>query len=371
VIAVKRDGELGAARLARQAGQEESASWVNIFETISKASRRLLEPIATQYLAELFREEPALVTAFWESVVEGDADWPTPEADTFNVRAEVGRADRRRIDLVITDDRRPQNSIGVEVKLYEDSVELGQLAAYATDPAKGSRLVFLTPFTRERFPDLANGSNAVKEFEAFKRNYPTGRHLSLLDLAELPVTVTDMHWPAFQAFVRGICTKRTFESRQGKPLWTFFPEPTVLAANEALEQGSIAVDVDGCINLREIADPDAIVTVLRIFANSAVASRRSQGKSTFTGNKQKFLSGPAGAIHEALFRFVDGCSCAKLRGSDDYAVVITLHGEGDVSLLQSDGLDKIILNHLPWAPEPILVQPDWPAEQTLTLIPRP
>jgi hypothetical protein len=336
---------------------------MNIFEVAAATCRP--EPIATGFLTELAREEPDFFAALWTLLVNADPGWPAPAPDAAKIDDEVvlfnaddvGVFSGERIDIVASDDSRPTHSVSAELKLFESSVRVGQLDTYARSPLAGSRMVFITPFNRARFPEVADTSLAVREFEAFAARHPERMplHLSLLDVVELDVAVRDPHWPEFQRFVRRLCVPRVFGGMARSPLLDFFDEASVTASRESLLR-SAAVSTDGRIDVDGIQNPRAFADALAILVRSDAVSHGVNRPNDLTPRVAAALAAAADTdVHDAIFALTAQHRGAWVAGRYDYGLRVALskRASSNVSILQTNfRRNCIVLNHWPWLPVP-------------------
>lgn len=257
------------------------------------------------------------------------------------------------------------HSAGTELKLLESSVEFGQMDRYARSPRAGTRMVYLTPFTRTRFPELDRRSRAIREFETFAAKHPerVPLHVSLLDVIELAVDVQEPPWPEFQEFVRGLCVAPTGVTTMARePLYDFVGQAATAGSWQALRAAGITVRADGAIDVDSISDPQQLVAALEIVVRSEAVSRGANRQNQLTPRMQMLFRGaPCPAVHDALFALAMGHPGAWVAGANDYAFNLALrkHRSGKVSILQSDiKNNRLWLNHLPWVAGPGVVVND-------------
>jgi hypothetical protein len=102
-----------------------------MFETIELTTVRC-EPVITQYVGDLLRDERPFLEAFWtlavEVILSGRCQSLMPCRSRTRVFLDFGQ----RIDLKLNDKHRPIHSIGTEVKARDSFVEFGQLNRYAS-----------------------------------------------------------------------------------------------------------------------------------------------------------------------------------------------------------------------------------------------
>ena len=223
---------------------------MNIFEVIGRT-----EPIHTRFLVAALRESAdnhhSLFRAVWRLVAP--PGWEVPERPEITAEEDLNRG---RIDVTIRDNER-RRIVGIEVKTVESSKEEGQLKRYLKglrDKYKGTdiAIAYLTPFNKERATRPPDNSDAIRtlptvqEFKKFAASFPNARHVSWLDVADIP-WVSNALWEQHREYVRNHISAQK-ELQRNRTLDVFFgPEPAQ-AFMEALDQLGVRVDVTCPLN---------------------------------------------------------------------------------------------------------------------------
>ena len=186
---------------------------LNIFEVIGKTTSRI-EPFHSEFLGEALRVsvsgDRSLFDAVWRLAAPADWDMPhSPRIETEE-KAEKDKKDAtggQRIDISIHDDER-RRLLGIEVKTTKASAKKGQLEGYLDglsdkygyDKKDEDRIAitYLTPFNRKRAGDAANSLPTVEKFQQVHGN---ARHISWLDIAEIPWDGNEL-WRQHQAYIQ-------------------------------------------------------------------------------------------------------------------------------------------------------------------------
>ncbi len=164
---------------------------MNIFETIQKAGA-LNERCHSYFLADALQEsvsedgDRSLFDGVWKLIAP--PDWKVPRYPKISPEdvLETGR-----IDIVIRTEGQGGLIVGMEVKTTDDSVEDGQLEKYRLGlkkkyPISDLAMAYLTPFNRDRAGERADSLRTIREFDDFAKNFEQARHISWLDVADIP-----------------------------------------------------------------------------------------------------------------------------------------------------------------------------------------
>ena len=181
---------------------------MNIFETIQKAGA-LNERCHSHFLADALEEsvskdgDRSLFDEVWKLIAPPDWDVPTYPEITPEYELDKGR-----IDIVIQSKNEGESGrvVGIEVKTNEESVESGQLEKYReglanTFPDADLAMAYLTPFNRERAGERADSLRTIREFDDFAKNFDKARHISWLDVADIPWD-GNLLWEQHREYVR-------------------------------------------------------------------------------------------------------------------------------------------------------------------------
>ena len=178
---------------------------VNIFGTIKTVTSRI-EPLHSQYLADALSEsltgDRALFDGFWR--LAAPQGWDVPKQAVITTEDSLGR-ERGRIDVCINTTN-PPRALGVEVKTTDSSATEGQLQRYLdglkeTHSDRAVSVAYLTPFNRKRAGEFASQLPTVEEHDRFSGTFPDSRHVSWLDVAEIPTDDSNELWQQHRDFV--------------------------------------------------------------------------------------------------------------------------------------------------------------------------
>ena len=328
---------------------------MNIFETIGSVTRRY-EPYHSQFLADALRSsidgDDSLFRAVWQLVAK--PDWEIP--DCADVTAEEV-IESGRVDIVITSERPIKRVVGIEVKTVDASAQEGQLRAYLEGlckkfPNHEKQIAYLTPFNRKRAGDVADSIKSIREFDHFLRDLPSARHVSWLDIAEIPWDDNEL-WEQHREFVRNeISTERKLQSKRGggRQFGTFFGEQGASHFWEELAALGIDSNKDGVrIDLASVSGDlssfsRSLLEAFEILLKSEDVSTNACRQDAFGEDlRRHFLDSQYGDFHDALFKFANQYPYVWIQGNDNYAVRVAHRKFGSgVSLLRTRGTDEIL-----------------------------
>ena len=329
---------------------------MNIFAIIQDVQTRN-EPIHSNFLAEALKESLSddrdLIDQFWTMAVAGDPTWPL--ADQLIITAEDPFFDRKRVDLTLVDNH-AMLCIGVEIKTDDDSAQQGQLSGYQTQlelkyPEHRVRMVYLTPFNRERAGAQSMGLHSITEFEAFVKAHPDAAHpvhLSWMDVADIDWAGGGDIWRQHQTYVRDvICEPQNHDLRD---LDDFFGPEAVKDFVDAIA-ACVPIQTRGSVVsfvLDEVSDPTALVNAFRILIESPFAGRHRALSNRFdTGLRNVYYDSDFSTIHSGLFALADEYPWVWLQGIGNYGLrVAHPRSAGGVSICTSNGTDKLRIGQL-------------------------
>jgi hypothetical protein len=314
---------------------------------------KLSEGQCVGVLRAKLRRDVTYGVAAWDACVGADPGWPAPVVLDVFVEEHLGES--RRVDLHMGS-RGLGQVVVVEVKVDESAVRAGQLLDYAYRLDRkygvgGWRLVLLSPYTSARGAEAALVLPSVSEVEAVRAVYPTVRHLSWLDIIELPTAGVDPVWASFCEYVRQVvCRPRRQAGDTFATLANFFPEHVVANFAARLDIAGLEVGPNGQVDLRRIADAKAVAAAIATLLDSTDTTTISARSSRFD-QRAPFLDSEWGQVHRELFRLVDSHRGAWLEGQRDYAVRVSPRKDGkrwkSVSVVRSRGMDTLLLPHAP------------------------
>ena len=333
---------------------------MNIFEVI-----RRTEPIHTRFLVAALQESAAnhhsLFRAVWRLVAP--PEWEVPERPQITAEEDLNR---ERIDFTIRDNER-RRIVGIEVKTVESSRDEGQLKRYL----KGLRdkykrtdiaIAYLTPFNKERATRPPGNSDAVRtlptveEFEKFTATFPNARHVSWLDVADIP-WISNTLWEQHREYVRDHISAPTLlqkaqDVERNRTLDHFFGEVPTQRFTQALVRLGIDVgelDENITIDLKGFGDKlpsfaQGLVEALGILVHmgEGVTQDLRSAKPEAFSKRDVFRKSDFRAVHEALFGLAERNNNVWVQGTQDYAVRVAHddHSSG-VSLITSIGASKL------------------------------
>ena len=320
---------------------------MNIFESIGRATRRT-EPFHSQFLADALTDsiegDRSLFEAVWRMTTPNG--WEVPEQVGIVAEDVV---ERGRIDISIKSDEPVCRVLGIEVKTTDSSTTEGQLERYLKGLEEKYRgrgyevaIAYLTPFNRERAADRAQALPTVKEFDDFCKVHPTARHVSWLDIAEIPWNGNEL-WRQHQEYVdRHISSQKKLDitTTRDRSLDHFFGGECVDAFWEELgDIGKASADGGAVIELADRAPDfaDRLAKSLRILATDGegVALNAKRSDKFSDDLRRQFLESPHCKVHEALFALSRHCH-VWVQGERDYGVRVAHERHpGGVSLVRS------------------------------------
>lgn len=326
---------------------------VNIFETIGRTTSRT-EPFHSRFLAEALCEsmggDRGLFDAVWR--LTAPDGWEVPEAASVCAEKKAGEG---RIDVFVKSEFPERRIVGIEVKTTDSSATAGQLKNYhegLTDEHGGQvAIAYLTPFNRQRAADKADALPTVREFDEFRKICTDARHVSWLDIADIPWDGNEL-WQQHQAYVRSTiaCDKKLRRSAtRDRSLDEFFGGDCVDAFWQELSELGIepASGGDTVIDLAERAqDADRLARAFEILVVEGDGVARGAVRKDNFGEdlRGRYLESP---VHRALFGLSDRHSHVWLAGQQDYGLRVAhaRHTSG-VSLVRSDGAKRLrIVDH--------------------------
>ena len=177
---------------------------MNIFETIRKVTRGI-EQYHSQFLTDALTDslngDRSLFEATWRLVAPPNWEIPTHAQISSEERVERGS-----VDICVRCLSPHHRVVGIEVKTVDASATPGQLERYHEGlvrkyPESPIQIAYLTPFNQERAGGAAGSRRTISEFEEFSRKFPQARHISWLDVADIPWDGNFL-WRQHQKYVR-------------------------------------------------------------------------------------------------------------------------------------------------------------------------
>ena len=255
-----------------------------------------------------------------------------------------------RIDICIRSEEPSPRLVGIEVKTVAASATDGQLERYRDGlkrkfPKFDIQIAYLTPFNREKAGEKADSLETVWVFDKFAKEFPNARHVSWLDVADIPWD-GNVLWKHHQAYIRrDISSPKKLKGNtvRNRELADFFGNEATDHFWEELSVLEIYPDVNGAtIDLAKFKDDlpsfaRSLVNAIQILLDSDKVSDNAQRSDKFKEElRQRFLQSPYRDVHEALFDLSGRLAHVWLAGKGDYGVR-TAHKDhpGGVSLLTS------------------------------------
>ena len=324
---------------------------MNIFETIGRVSRRY-EPYHSQFLTDALESslkcDRSLIDDVWK--LAAPPDWEPPEQAAVSAEEVV---ESGRIDVCIRSDHPNRRVVGIEVKTDDASAHSGQLEKYRTGLMKKFRgydvqISYLTPFNREHAGEAADSLTTVRVFEEFASDSTRSRHLSWLDVADIPWDGNHL-WKQHQAYVhQHISSRKELQKRSAlnRGFAEFFGRE---AADRFLEEIGLLGVRDTEINFSEFRDVPSFARSLAdafgILLGTANVSRNVRRDDKFPDElRRRFLESQYCEAHVAMFDLSRRFPHVWVQGKRDYGVR-TAHRKysSGVSLLRSDGPERLVV----------------------------
>lgn len=329
---------------------------MNIFETIRKVTSGY-EQYHSQFLADALAEsingDHSLFERVWE--LSAPSEWEIP--DHADITAEE-LVERGQVDICIRCIAPKDWVLGIEVKTVDTSARPGQLEKYLDGlekkyPQSEIQIAYLTPFNRERAGEAADRLRTIRVFEEFLKVFPNARHVSWLDIAEIPWDGNDL-WRQHQAFVfERISPKEklvvSYDYNRGLAVF-FGEEPTEQFWNAmavlGIYPGENGAEVDLVEHNRDMPSfARELVHAFEILIDSDNVSRNAVRSDKFPEElRQPFLNSPYRQVHVALFGLSQLFAFVWAQGQSDYGVRVAHknHSSG-VSLFRSNGSARIVI----------------------------
>ena len=325
---------------------------MNIFEIIEKRTKGI-EKYHSQFLADALEHSlngnRSLFDSVWKLVTPC---WKIPDRAT--VLTEVGLTSGR-IDICIRSDHPQKRIVGIEIKTREYSAKRGQLDNYhdvlrQKFPKHTLQISYLTPFNKERVGETADRLLSVQEFKGFVSAHPDARHVSWLDVAEIPWDSNEL-WKQHQAYVRKrISSPEKLESRMNREFAHFFGENRNELFRDELSGLGIRLTEDGAeINLSVVNNnlpsfAERLVKAFEVLLDSDKVNRNVNRTDKFsTEHRRRYLDSPYHEVHRALFGLSERLPHVWVEGECGYGVR-TAHQipkSGELSLVTSRSPDRL------------------------------
>ena len=329
---------------------------MNIFETIGRVTSGI-EQYHSQFLVDALTDslngDRSLFDAVWQLVAP-----PGWEIPTHAVVSSEERVERGSVDICVYCASPQERVVGIEVKTVDASATPGQLERYREGlarkhPGAAVQIAYLTPFNRQRAGDAAGSRPTIREFGAFSNQFPQARHISWLDVADIPWDGNFL-WKQHQAYVTGHISaqsKLQVNTEWNRNLSVFFGEEVTQRFWEELALlGIYAGDNGASIDFAEFRGDlpsftRALVRAFEVLLESESVSRNATRADSFADNlRRRFLDSEYSDVHSALFQLAEVHPFVWVEGKENYGVR-TAHRNhrNGVSLFRSNEPDRIMV----------------------------
>ena len=332
---------------------------MNIFETIGKVTRGI-EQYHSQFLADALEDslngDRSLFDAVWRLATP--PDWEVPV--DAEIRAEEW-VERGSVDICLRCLSPHERVVGIEVKTVDASATPGQLERYREGLVNkyqeaAIQIAYLTPFNRERAEGAAGSRRSIREFEEFSSQFPQARHISWLDVADIPWDGNFL-WSQHQAYVNeriSAQSKLYVSTDRSRNLSVFFGEEAAQNFWEELSVLGLYAEENGTsIDLAHFGGDlpsfaRSLIRASEILLGSDNVSRNANRADKFAPElRQPFLRSEYREVHMALFGLAESRAYVWVQGQRDYAVrTAHTNHSGGVSLLRSSGPGRIVVGEL-------------------------
>ena len=330
---------------------------MNIFETIGKV-RSDIEQYHSQFLTDALTDslngDRSLFEAIWRLVAPPDWEIPAHAKISSEERVESGS-----VDICVRCVSPHDRVVGIEVKTVDASATPGQLERYHEGlvkkyPGSAIQIAYLTPFNQERIGGAVGSRPTISEFEEFSRKFPQARHISWLDVADIPWDGNFL-WRQHQTYVRAHISapsKLRVNTERNRGLAVFFGEEAAQNFWEELALLEIYEGENGtAIDFAEIKGDlpsfaESLVRAFEVLLDNDNVSRNANKADGFPAElRQPFLDSKYHEVHAVLFGLAERHAYAWVQGQRDYAVRTAHknHSSSGVSLFRSDGPGRIVV----------------------------
>ena len=297
------------------------------------------------------KADRSLFDAVWK--LAAPSDWEIPSEATVSTEEVV---ERGRIDVCIRSENPQFRILGIEVKTDDSSASYGQLEKYRKGLEEkfsgyDVQISYLTPFNRKQAGDAADSLPTVRVFEEFVRAFPRSRHLSWLDLADIPWDGNEL-WEQHRAFVRQCISSRQ-ELSAKREMNRGFAEFFGKEAADRFSARLSGLGITGTnIILSEFRDKPSFAKsfadAFEILLDAPNVSRNANKEDKFPDElRERFLDSQFREIHRSMFDLSKQFKFVWVQGESNYGVRTAhrKHSSG-VSLLRSFGPDLLIVGQL-------------------------
>lgn len=329
---------------------------MNIFETIEKVTSGI-EQYHSQFLVDALADslngDRSLFDSVWR--LAAPPGWEVPEHAEVRPEEQV---ERGAVDICIRTDSPNALVIGIEVKTLDASATHGQLEKYHDGlvnnyPGAAIQITYLTPFNRKRAGEMAGSRRTIQAFDQFSKGFPQARHISWLDIAEIPWDGNFL-WKQHQAYVTqhiSAQSKLQVNTESNRSLDVFFGGAATQNFWEELALwGIFAGEKGATIDFSAFKEslPSLAASLVRAFEvllDSDVVSRNSKRTDRFAEEfRRPFLDSEYREVHAALYGLADLHSFLWVEGEENYAIRAAHknHSSG-VSLFRSYRPHRIVV----------------------------
>ena len=329
---------------------------MNIFETIRSTTKRV-EPFHSQFLGDALEASLSGNRSLFDSVwrLATPPTWDAPLVARIKAEQNVGEG---RVDICIVCEEPHKRVVGIEVKTLTASAKPGQLETYHRGLSSkfagyDIQVAYLTPFNQERTGDITGSMRTVEVFDEFKTVCDSARHISWLDIADIPWDGNEL-WKQHELYVyQRVSSYRDLivsQRRLNRGLSDFFGEEATERFRSVLDGLGIQLSESGTtfIDLEKFKDgpdfPSALADAFTILLDSEYVLRSyRQGNKFEDEQRHRFIGSRHGAVHEALFA-LESHPYVWIDGKDNYGVRTYIQSprqskRTSVSLVNSVGKD--------------------------------
>ena len=332
---------------------------MNIFETMGKVTSGI-EQYHSQFLVDALVDslhgDRSLFDAAWR--LAAPPGWETPEYAEVRPEEQV---ERGAVDICIQTGSPNELVVGIEVKTVDSSATPGQLERYHDGlvkkyPGAAMQIACLTPFNRKRAGEMAGSRRTIQVFDQFSKRFPRARHISWLDIAEIPWDGNFL-WKQHRAYVTQHISAQSrlqVNTEWNRSLTVFFGEAATQNFWEELALlGIYAGENRTTIDLSAFREnlpsfATSLVRAFEVLLDSDVVSSNAKRTDRFAEElRRPFLDSEYREVHAALYGLADLHSFLWVQGQRDYAVRAAHknHSSG-VSLFRSDSAQRIVVGEL-------------------------
>ena len=333
---------------------------MNIFKCIRDVTSRE-EPFHTQFLAAALTDsingDRSLFDKVW--ALTAPKVWEIPERPIVKAEKDLNTEQKNygRIDILVKDPLRGR-VLGIEIKTTDSSAEEQQLCRYRKGIQKKFgcaceqvAIAYLTPFNRKRAGEFADQLRTVEIFDAFQNEFPSARHVSWLDIADIGWAAGGDVWEQHCSYVRSeISSHENLKARseRNRSFDQFFGENDADDFWKTMRNLGVqpSPDKGAVVDLANIRDVRKFVGAFERLIERSREFRGEQGRKAdkFPDNlREPFQKSEFKVIHEGLFELARKFDYVWVQGGNNYGVRVAHkdHKASGVSLVTSLAPDQL------------------------------